>query len=397
MRDWVTVLWKELREFARDRRVLGTSLIGPFFLEFVLILGVGGVEQAMQKPKAHKIAVMRRAEGSPVLTVLEASGQFEILDVDPQASVAEILKEKKARLVLEFPQGFESAYRARRAPEFIAHFDPNETISRVALTMVRATVQQQAQLEEQLRMKAIGLDPAAFEAFRMKEEAAPTGKAAAATWLVSFLPYLIVLWSFYGGFSIVADLVAGEKERGSLETLLVSPASRTSIAIGKFLALACVAFASATSALLGVFAISLLPMEAAKEIFEGGGGVSFVQAAAVLLTLIPLVLFFSGLLLAVSTFSRNMREANGYLGWLSFVVLVPAIASQFIGFTELANSPWLPFIPILNSATVLRDALMDNLSLYRFVVTFAVTLCLAAGGILLSVRLFQRESVLLRM
>ncbi|RMG26446.1 MAG: ABC transporter permease, partial [Armatimonadetes bacterium] len=232
---------------------------------------------------------------------------------------------------------------------------------------------------------------------RMKEEAAPTGQAAAATWLVSFLPYLIVLWSFYGGFSIVADLVAGEKERGSLETLLVSPIPRSSIAIGKFLALSCVAFASATSALLGVVAIGLLPIPAAKQIFEGGGGITVLQAAAVLLTLVPLVLFFSGLLLAVSTFSRNMREANGYLGWLSFVVLVPAIASQFIGFTDLASSPILPFIPILNSATVLRDALMDNLDLYRFAVTFLITVGLAIGGILLSVRLFQKESVLLRM
>ncbi|GIV03157.1 MAG: Na+ ABC transporter permease [Fimbriimonadales bacterium] len=397
MKAWLTVLLKELREFTRDKRVLGTSLLGPFFLEFILILGIGGVEQAMEKPKAHKIAVVNRAEAEPVLTVLEASGQFEVTDAAPDASISDILKEKKARVVLEFPKGFADAYRARRAPEFIAYYDPNETISRVALTMVRATVQQQAQLEEQLRMRALGLDPQAFEAYRMKEEAAPTGQAAAATWLVSFLPYLIVLWSFYGGFSIVADLVAGEKERGSLETLLVSPIPRSSIAIGKFLALSCVAFASATSALLGVVAIGLLPIPAAKQIFEGGGGITVLQAAAVLLTLVPLVLFFSGLLLAVSTFSRNMREANGYLGWLSFVVLVPAIASQFIGFTDLASSPILPFIPILNSATVLRDALMDNLDLYRFAVTFLITVGLAIGGILLSVRLFQKESVLLRM
>ncbi|RMG23118.1 MAG: hypothetical protein D6724_09055, partial [Armatimonadetes bacterium] len=76
MKAWLTVLLKELREFTRDKRVLGTSLLGPFFLEFILILGIGGVEQAMEKPKAHKIAVVNRAEAEPVLTVLEASGQF---------------------------------------------------------------------------------------------------------------------------------------------------------------------------------------------------------------------------------------------------------------------------------------------------------------------------------
>ncbi|MER3466479.1 MAG: hypothetical protein C4340_04980, partial [Armatimonadota bacterium] len=272
--------------------------------------------------------------GAPLLEPMRASGLFKLKELPDGADPAEALRKKEGRVVLVFPANFRQRFANHEAAEFTALFDPNETVSRVALTMVRAVVQKHGELEQRARMVSRGLDPEAFTPFVMKEQEAETGKAFAGAWLVSFLPYLIVLWAFYGGFSIVADLVAGEKERGSLETLLVTPVSRSSVAVGKFLALATVSFASCFSALLGVVVLALVRVPALEPMFGEGLALSPLSAIAIVATLIPLVLFFAGMLLAVSTFGRNMREVNGYLSWLSLVVLVPAIASQFIGYTE---------------------------------------------------------------
>ncbi len=396
MSAWRTIFIKELKEFSRDRRVLATALLGPFILELLLILGFATVNEALEKPQAHTVLVVNEAAGAPLLEPMRASGLFKLKALPDGADPAEALRRKEGRVVLVFPDDFGEGFANHEAPEFTALFDPNETVSRVALTMVRAVVQKHTELEQRARMVLRGLDPESFTPFVMKEQQAETGKAFAGAWLVSFLPYLIVLWAFYGGFSIVADLVAGEKERGSLETLLVTPVSRSSVAVGKFLALASVSLASCLSALLGVVVLAVVRVPALEPMFGEGLALSPLSAIAIVATLIPLVLFFSGMLLAVSTFGRNMREVNGYLSWLSFVVLVPAIASQFIGYTEFTTSPWLPFIPVLNSATVLREALMNNVDLYRFLVTLAFSAVLACAGVWLSVRLFLSEKVLLR-
>lgn len=396
MKAWRTIFAKELKEFSRDRRVLGTALLGPFILELLLILGFATVNQALERPQAHTVLIVNEKAGSPLLELMRASGLFKLKALPEGSDPADALRKKEGRVVLVFPADFSQRFARHEAPEFTALFDPNEAVSRVALTMVRAVVQKHIELEQRARMISRGLDPAAFTPFVMKEQEADTGKAFAGAWLVSFLPYLIVLWAFYGGFSIVADLVAGEKERGSLETLLVTPVSRVSVAVGKFLALSTVSLASCVSALLGVVVLALMRVPALEPMFGAGLALSPLSAIAIVATLVPLVLFFSGMLLAVSTFGRNMREVNGYLSWLSFVVLVPAIASQFIGYTEFTTAPWLPFIPVLNSATVLREALMNNVDLYRFLATLAFSALLAAAGVWLSVRLFLSEKVLLR-
>lgn len=396
MKAWRVIFIKELREFSRDRRVLATALLGPFILELLLIAGFATVNEALEKPRAHTVLIVNEEAGRPLLKFMRSSGMFRLKPLPDERSAVQALREKEGRVVLVFPKDFAERYGNHDAPEFTALFDPNETVSRVALAMVRSVVQKHTEVEQRARMVTHGLDPDAFTPFVMREKEADTGKVFAGAWLVSFLPYLIVLWAFYGGFSIVADLVAGEKERGSLETLLVTPVGRSSVAVGKFLALASVSLGSCLSALLGVVVLALIRVPALEPMFGDGLSLSALSAFAIAATLIPLVLFFSGMLLAVSTFGKNMREVNGYLSWLSFVVLVPAIASQFIGYTEFTTSPWLPFIPVLNSATVLREALMNNIDLYRFLVTLAVSSVLAATGVWLSVRLFLNEKVLLR-
>ncbi len=396
MKGWTHVFRKELREFARDKRVLYSALIGPVFLEVFMIFLFGFLQQSFSEDKSQKVSVINASEGKPVLDVLGKKKVFEITEIPSSTNVDELLKKGKTRLVLQFPEGFAKKYAAHEAPVFEAIFDPNETTSEVAKEKVKGALMGYREEQRLARMKERHLDPRSFDSFDLKEKAANTGKAFAGTFLVGFLPYLIVIWAFYGGFSIVSDLVAGEKERGSLETLLVTPISRTAIAFGKFAALALLSLTSCLSALLGVIVMATINPPITEKLFESGPSMSALSIFAIAMTLLPLVVFFAGTLLAVSTFAKNQREVQGYLSLASFVVLIPAIMSQFIGYTEAATAKWVPLVPVLNTATVIRQALLEKVDWYSLIAAASVNTVLAALGLWFAIRLFSKESVLLR-
>lgn len=396
MRGWLTVLKKEIREFTRDRRLLTSALLGPVFLEVLLIALFGYLERSFSEAKSQKILVENADEGAAVVALLSANPALDIQPFPGGMDAEQAVRRKEARAVLSFPKGFAQMHEQRKNPEFFIVFDPSETTSEIASRAV-AEVAEHARTESvKQRIRERGLDVAAFEPFRVAKRPIEVEKAFGGEWLIGFLPYLIVIWAFYGGFSIVADLVAGEKERGSLETLLITPISRSAIAFGKFMALALVSFMSCVSAISGVVIMGVLNLPLTQNLFKSGFNLSFLSFVALVFTILPLVILFAGLLLSVSTYARNQREVQGYLSLLSFVVLVPAIFSQFIGYTDFASSRWVSLVPVLNTATVIREALLNKVDVTNLLITSGVGIFLAALGLFGSIRLFNRESVLLR-
>ncbi|MCH8273579.1 MAG: ABC transporter permease [Armatimonadetes bacterium] len=396
MSGWFCVFRKEMREFTRDRRLFFSALLGPLFLEVMIILLFGYLDLSLSEEKSHKLLVINATEGAPVLDLLDMTHRFEIRNLSKNSNPDDALRNKKGRLVLQFPDGFARRYQAREAPEFYVIVDRSETTSMIALEAVRSVVETARTETVRARIRELDLDDKQFDPFVLRAREAEISQPFASEWLVGILPYLIVIWAFYGGFSIVGDLVAGEKERGSLETLLVAPISRPAIAFGKFTALASVSLVACISALAGVIVMALIRIPITERLFQHGLALSGLSVFALIVTVLPLVIFFAGTLLAVSTFARNQREVQGYLSLLSFVVLVPAVFSQFIGYTGVAGAKWIAFVPILNTATVIRDALLNRVDWFSLTVTASVGILLAAVGLFTAVRLFMKESVLMR-
>lgn len=214
--------------------------------------------------------------------------------------------------------------------------------------------------------------------------------------IVGMLPYFIVIWAFFGGFSVAGDLVAGEKERGTLETLLITPALRGQIALGKFLALSLVSLLSALTSLVGVLVVGTLRLPMTAELFPKGQIVPLPSIVVIFAILIPLVALFASVLLAVSSRSRNMREAQTKLTSVSMIVTMPAIFSQFIGFTDMGKAAWVQFTPILNSSVAIRSALLGKNDWGFHLSTITVSLVLALLAFRFAVKAFDREEVLSR-
>ena len=204
------------------------------------------------------------------------------------------------------------------------------------------------------------------------------------------------MWAFYGGLGAASELVAGEKEKFTLETLLITPVARHDIAIGKLGALALLCLVSPVSALVGLVAAWAIHIPVMKPLFEKGLGVTPLAIAEILIVLAPTVLLFASILTAVSTRSKNVRECQTQLTLVSMLVITPALFSQFIGYTEFARATWISLIPVLNSATAVRQALSGEFHPLSLAITVVVNLTLGVAAMLYTVALFKREDVLLR-
>ena len=207
------------------------------------------------------------------------------------------------------------------------------------------------------------------------------------------LPYVIILFAFLGGMYPAIDLGAGEKERNTLETLILSPASRTEIALGKFLV---ILTAALIAALLGVISIALsikyiaLPEEALEK-FEFQ--IEPHTALLVALLSIPPAAAFSGMFLAISIYARSFKEAQNYIAPLQFVIILPAMAALIPG---MEMSWKMALIPLVNVSVLSRDFLKGDTNWGYYGATLASCLALAGACLVYAVQQFKREQVLFR-
>jgi sodium transport system permease protein len=166
--------------------------------------------------------------------------------------------------------------------------------------------------------------------------------------------------------------------------------------MGKYWALFQVCLASSLTSLIAVLVVGSLNLPMTKGLFPDGVNLNPLALLATLGALIPLVAMFAGILLAISAYARNNREAQTHLTMVSFVVIMPAVFSQFIGFTDLGKQWWIHLVPVLNTAGVLREALLGKFDASAFGMTIGSSLLLAILAVRLTIKLFDREEVLAR-
>lgn len=388
MSPTTVVFRKEMTELLRDKRIRNTAIIMPA----VLVYGVlymfgflGGIGEK-QNQKIHVI------EATNSFTTQLKEDKVQVFEVPTKAQAEEMIRSGKASLVLQFQPDFDARVSSGSPTAIQAYFDPQSTPAKIALNTVQ---QELAKLNAGVAirvLKAHDVDPKALAPISLKSNEVKVGSNNVSELLLSMLPYFIVIWAFYGGMGTAGDLVAGEKEKQTLETLLIAPVGRTQIAFGKFFALCSICLISSLSALLGFIVAGLGGM----KIFEHGIGIGLPAFVTILLVLLPTVAFFASILLAISTYAKNAREAQSYLAMVSFVVILPAIFGQFIGFTDLASNWWIRLIPVLNTSLAVREALQGKTSPIGVVITIAVGAILAVIAIRIAVRLFKREQVLAR-
>jgi sodium transport system permease protein len=390
MKNIAHIYKKETREMLRDKRVRSGAFFTPAIMIILILMLMGTLVSTLSKKsnvKFHAVNVEH-----PLAQALK-KGEFTITPVESESAGEELIKSGKANLVLVFPEkdtpGEPIVVRAL--------LDKNEERANVSLSILTKAFQVSGKEALKKVLEQAGIPGKMAEPIQLQEVPLQVGtEKNANAFLISILPYVIVIWAFYGVMGVVSDMVAGEKEKQTLETLLISPVARTEIVLGKFFALAQISLASSASALAGVVILYLSKNSVTAEIFKDGLGLSVTSTLVVLLTLIPAAAMFSAVMLAISTYAKNMRESQTYLTVASMLVLIPAMMTQVIGYLDVTNNLAIYAVPVLNSAAIIRAALLGKLSAAPVAVCIVVNLILAAIGLMIAIRLFKREQVLVR-
>jgi sodium transport system permease protein len=307
------------------------------------------------------------------------------------------------------PPGFEEKLRkGGNAALIIVYDSTNERSKEAGLRLRRFAREWYIEPLERSRQKDIlaraGMSERDLRYFRpveipRRDLASPTAQIR--YFIAMVLPMMLITMVLTGAFYPAIDLSAGEKERGTMETLLVSPASRLEIVLGKYFTVGVIALVTALLNILSLgftflfLAATMMPAEVvqAPGTVAGGAVVGFGAVAAMFIVMLPLAALFSALALAISSFARSFKEGQNYLTPFLVLVTLPAMASMVPGISLTAGTC---LVPVFNTSLLFKSLLMQKAEMLHIVLVFGSNALYAAFAINWTVHLFQREEILFR-
>jgi sodium transport system permease protein len=401
LRNIGIVYRKELTEALRDRRTLITTFLVPLLLIPVLGSGfMGAMSVVIGNAKKEKPRIMIiGGEDSP--GVAEALGKNPKINVVPaSANWKDLVVEKKIRAAVEIPPGFQADLSKGQAKAVKINIYGGELKSEIAAANIESLLKEYRDGVATERLTANHLPTELLKPFEVKRQnIAPPEKEAGAI-LGGIIAYLLILMCLNGAMHPAIDLTAGEKERGTMETILSSPVSRTHLVLGKFLLVMTASLITAVLLMLSVSVSStaLQKSGALNQMVDKGEPVpqlSLGPAAvvSVIVMAVPLSVLFSAGLFTIALFAKSHKEAQSYIAPLMFVVVIPAVSAMLPG-VEL--TPKLAIVPLLNVSLLCKELVTGEYH-WNFIILIFVSTCVyAAGALYLAVKMFQRESVLFR-
>ena len=396
MRAAQTVFFKEMREILRDRRSLLVSFLLPLLVVPLVLLLMAPAVASRERSDREEVLTVALVNTAAIPNLPEAIGarrdlQTRSFAVREDAEAA--LQQQAVRAVLLVPPEAVEAFAAGRPAAAELVFDGATDKSRLARDRLEAVLREVEQREQLRRLEARGLDRSLLEPLAITRTNQATPQRKAGFVLGSILPYFVILWTAVGGMHAAFDLCAGEKERGTMETLLVSSASRRQIIVGKIAAVGCLSIASTVFSLTGLVVSLSGAFNFLTPVTEEAISISYTSVAAALLTAVPLALMMSSVALAVSAFARNQKEAQTYVFPITMSVIVAGMLSTILG---QENALALSLVPVLNTALAMKQVLSGVFNLPFLGLALASSVGYALLALKLVLAMFERESVLFR-
>ena len=406
----LTVYLKELRDSLRDRRTLLSIIIIPALVMPVMTFGFG---------KVASVVISKAREETPAVAVLGGEDSPGVVAQLRQAKAVRVvaslddweqrIADKKIRAAVRIPAGFEAGLKAGAAPEVIIYHYEGELKSKFGVDGLEQFFRElrEKTVADRLAEKSLPATLVKPFDFRRKNVAPPD--KVGGNLIGGFVPYLIIILCFTGAMYPAMDLTAGEKERGTMETLLCSPVARVDLVFGKFL----MVLTGSLSA-MGVMLISMgTTAFLAGSMLMGGGAGKLAQAggpakaaavsvmpmidplglAGVLAMVLPVAVLFSAVAFTISLFAKSYKEAQSYLAPLMIVIIMPAVIGMLPGIDLNAR---LAFVPLLNLSLVCKEMLSGVWHWNYIAIIFGSSCVYAAVALGLAVRMFSREDVIFR-
>jgi sodium transport system permease protein len=383
---------KELLDTVRDRRTIISMIIIPILIFPLLTIGFSTLVTAfMMKSKAEiqKVTIVN-SEVAPVLReMIASSGKVELVNID-SAEAAILRKDIRAAVVL--PVDFQEKLSNLDSLKIEILCDESETKSDFAAQKLQSIISEYRRKVIEERLAQNGLAPGIADPFNVETKNIASKEKMGSFMLSMFLPYMIIILSLTGAMYTAMDLTAGEKERGTMETILVSPIPRWELAMGKFLT---ILTTSLVTTIVAIFSMSITMLYAISSGGSMMGEMSLHIAPStiivIVLMMIPTASLFSAILMSISLAAKTFKEAQSYVSPFMMVVILPALVSIVPG---IDLNLGLSLVPLVNVALSIKGAMMGNINWLYIVIIFFSTAIYAAAAIFVAHKLFERESVL---
>ena len=387
---------KELKDTLRDRRTLFFMIVFPILIIPLMIGGIPKIMVSMMEKKMTEritIAIIGE-ENSPEL--MEMFGMADSIDVIfnvERDSIEQSIREKDIDGAVIIPDGFSEMVNSMETAQitmvYISSDDLEATKKRMESVINKYRESKINQRLERLEIHSETLEPVKINHINIASEKEMIGKLAG-----GWLPYMFILYCFMGAMYPALDLGAGEKERGTIETLLTSPAGRMEILLGKFGVISLSGFLSAISGIIGLLVGLQFMTELPIEIITTMRSIFEVKTIALILSLIvPVSIFFSAVLLSISFYAKSFKEAQSLVAPINILILFPAL----IGLIPGVELTWkTALIPIVNISLVTKEIIAETVSSVLLLEVYGSMIILAVIGLFFTRWWFNREEVIFR-
>jgi len=403
---WI-IFKKELRDITRDRRTIITMIIVPILL-FPVLMTIATSVTSSQKKKAREkvleVALVTHGNASAFRESLLVRSDLKLLEDISETEFETLIQSDSLDAAIRFDVDFDTRIQANQTGEIHLHFKSYKDRNAAQERLRKHIDKYRTQLLEE-RFQQLDIDQNVTQVIKTHRHDVASQQEKFGKTAGGFIPYIFILFCFTGCMYPAIDLGAGEKERGTMETLLVSPASRLQILLGKIGVIILSGLISACVTFLGlVLAVIAHPDVAAKILSTLSKLIAPTSIAAMLigiaiamitisLLLLPLATFFASALMSISIFARSFKEAQSQMTPMTFVVILPV----FIGILPgIELNALTALIPVLNVSLATKEMIAGTITPFQLIEVYGSLIALAAAGIYFCMRWFEREDIIFR-
>lgn len=386
---------KEMLDTLRDRRTLMTMIVIPVLIFPIIISLFMNVSASFQEEALNKeLKIGYFSQGvDPIVkasfeAIPDSLAKHEIVDYSDTVVMKELVQLDSLQLAIFIPSDFNSNVNSKETGQVKVFFNATkvgyEKRAEVYFAMIEQAMTQQRLVELEISKSAI--TPIEVDYSNVASDKEIIGKLAG-----GILPYIFIAFGFIGCMYPAIDLFTGEKERGTIETLLTTPVARWKILFGKMGVVICSGLAAASFALFGLYlsfkVFNLIEDPKLLEVVNDVLSMKFVFMLYLLL--IPLTIFFAGIMIPIAVYAKSFKEAQSIITPLNIVIVLPAMVGFFPGIELNAITAC---IPVINVVLATKELIAETLNPALLALSFTVMLALAVIAVFISYKRFDKES-----
>ena len=377
MKAVLTIIKKEFMRFFGDRRLLLTTLLLPGIVLYAVYSALGAVFANVMQDSSVPVAYVRNMPESLGEAIDEI---FDLRDTDlTDEEIKSQLVEGDADIFIIFPENFDDLTVGSDVPDVSIYYNSAQTSSSLAYSSVVALLDAYEQSIANVFNINSGSD---------RYDLADSSDVSANI-LSMIVPMVLIMLLLSGCVAVVLESIAGEKERGTIATLLVTPIKRSYFAIGKILSLSAIAVLSGISSFLGLI-LSLPNLMGGMEVDFSLAAYGVLDYFGLFLVVMSTVLVLVSLLAIVSAYAKSVKEANGLIAPVMIIAVICSLVSMFVVSPPIG----LYFIPVLNSALCISTLMAGTFGIVPFLITMGINIVCAALLAVLLGAMFNSEKIM---